>query len=93
MIVGKQTMINSDTAVITVEVNRRDQGTTRTAERSDAEDYGLFGKHYLVSAENGVTRQYTLASIMEKGKYARMVRALKEGDKTVLEGEEESNDQ
>ena len=91
MIVGKQTMINSDTAVITVEVNRRDQGTTR-AERSDAEDYGLFGKHYLVSAENGVTRQYTLASIMEKGKYARMVRALKEGDKTVLEGEEESNE-
>jgi hypothetical protein len=53
----------------------------------------LFGKHFLVSAENGVTRQYTLASIMEKGKYARMVRALKEGDKTVLEGEMESNEQ
>ena len=65
-------MINSLTAVVTVKA-RNEKG--RPLMKFENDGVSLFGKHYLVTS-GGVSRQYTIARVMEKGTYTRFIKAL-----------------
>jgi hypothetical protein len=68
-------MINSLTAVVTVRARHEKRRLLMKSEGQEGEGIALFGKHYLVRSE-GVSRQYTIARVMERGTYTRFVKAL-----------------
>ena len=65
-------MINSLTAVVTVKAKNEKE---RPFMKLENDGVSLFGKHYLLTSK-GVSRQYTIARVMEKGAYTRIIKAL-----------------